>query len=375
MKIIPLIDLTAPGVVMGRHAAWVPEFGLKVPFQWGGSITKYGKGEPSFPAADSLPHEVRILRALAERGMAPPVGDLVFIETLISRHPGGWHADPCGAWAYEMADATTLPEGRFSVEALRALGIEGSDGAWGDLGKPGNVVNGYLVDVRRSAWDLLRWPLLGRLELPPRPDDPTLVADLHCLGQFPPGERERCYQDAYIAPLWVEGERRVVERAALLGFTPMPGDTVLEIGCQTGGFLQLASLMTGGAATALGVEVNPDYIELGRRVARANRQNICIRQLDAVTERETLLAWVAERCPAGVDHLLVLSMEKHLGEAALWGLVDAIGARITYLETNAVSEARPWKLRPEVEARGGHHVGDSTDRNLRRLYRIERSMP
>jgi len=373
MRIIPLLDLTAPGVVMGRHAAWVPELGLKVPFQWGGRITKYGKGEPSFSAADSLPHEVRILRALAERGMAPPVGDLVFIETLISRHPGGWHADPCGAWAYEMADATTLPEGRFSVEALRALGIEGSDGAWGDLGKPGNVVNGYLVDVRRSAWDLLRWPLLGQLEPPARPDDPTLVSDLHRLGQFPPGERERCYQDAYLAPLWIEGERRVVQRAGLLGFAPLPGETVLEIGCQTGGFLQLATLLTGGAATALGVEVNPDYVDLGRRVARANRQNICIRQLDAVGEREALLAWVAERCPVGVDHLLCLSMEKHLGEPQLLDLVDAIGARRTYLETNAVSEARPWKLRTEVEARGGHHVGDSTDRNLRRLYRIERS--
>lgn len=375
MRTIPLLDLTAPGVVMGRHAAWVPELGLKVPFQWGGRITKYGKAEPSFAPADSLPHEVRILRALGERGMAPPVGELVFIETLISRHPGGWHADPCGAWAYEMADATTLPEGSFSIEGMSALGIEGSEGAWGDLGKPGNVVNGYLVDVRRSAWDLLHWPLLGKLELPERAADASLVADLHRLGQFPPGERELCYQDAYLAPVWVQGERRVVERAALLGFAPMPGDTVLEIGCQTGGFLQLAHLMTGGAVTALGVEVNPDYIELGRRVARANQQNLCIRQLDAVRERDTLLEWVAERCPAGVDHLLCLSMEKHLGEAPLFDLVDRINARTTYLESNAVSEARPWKLRPEVEARGGRHVGDSTDRNLRRLYRIGRTAP
>jgi hypothetical protein len=90
MKTIRELDLTAPGVVLGRHSAWVPELGIKVPFQWGGRITKHGKAEPSFAVADSLPHEVRILRALAERGMAPPVGDLVFIETLISRHPGVW---------------------------------------------------------------------------------------------------------------------------------------------------------------------------------------------------------------------------------------------------------------------------------------------
>ena len=110
-----------------------------------------------------------------------------------------------------------------------------------------------------------------------------------------------------------------------------------------------------------------------RRLARANRANTCIRHLDAVAERAELLAWVAERCPRGLDHLLVLSMEKHLGEAAMFQLIDALGARRTYVETNAVSEARPWKLRPEVEARGGRHVGDSTDRNLRRLYRIDRA--
>ncbi len=372
MRTIPLIDLTGTGVIMGRHAAWIPELGLKVPFQFGGRVTKYGKAEPSYPAS-TLVHELHILEALAAEQMAPPIGELVFIETLVSNHPGGWHADPSGAWAYEMADASTLPPGRFDLDRMRAMPIEGSPNAWGDVEKPGNVVNGYLVDVRRSGWDLLWWAGPESRAMPLRPLDTALVEDLHRMGQFPPGERELCYQDAYVGSSWVTGERRVVARAAALGFIPEPGETVLEIGCQTGGFLQYASLVTGGGATVLGVEVNPDYIQLGQRIARVNQQNLCIRQLDAVGERDALLAWIAERCPHGIDHLLLLSMEKHLGEAAMFSLIDAIGARTTYLESNAVSEANPWKLRAEVEARGGRHVGDSTDRNLRRLYRIGRT--
>lgn len=374
MRTIPIVDLTAPGVVMGRHSAWIPELGIKLPFQWGGRTTKYGRDEPGYCAADTGAHEVAILRALAAEGMAPPIGEWVWIDTLISNHPGGWHADPCGAVAFEMADATKLPPGRFSLERMRALPIAGSDGAWGDVLKPGNVVNGYLVDVRRSGFDMLRWDGgevwgAGR----PLPSTEVLVAEVHRRGQFPAGEREHAYQDFYLRGGWRRGERRVVERAQLLDFYPGPAESVVEIGCQTGGFLSLAWL--GGARTVLGVEVNPDYIDLARRLASDAQQNICVRRLDAVRERDLLLAWLKQRCPRGVDHLLLLSMEKHLGEAQLFDLVDAIGARRTYIETNAVSEARPWKLRPEVEARGGRHVGDSTDRNLRRLYRIERSAP
>lgn len=378
MKTAPLLDATAPGVVIGRHAIWCPgvdgnAYGLKVPFQWGGRVTKYGHKEASYPPEESLPHELRILRALGELGMAPPVGDLVFIETIISRHPGGWHADPCGAWAYEMADASELPPGRFDLEAMKALPIAGGEGAWGDVCKPGNVVNGYLVDVRRSGFDLLRWSRGDIEPLPPRPLDERLVGDVHRLGQFPPGERSHAYQDFYLGPRWEPGERRVVERAQALGFAPRPGESVLEIGCQTGGFLAHAYLEMRGEGVVLGAEVNADYIHLGRRLARNARQNISIRHLDAVAQREELLAWVAERCPGGLDHLLVLSMEKHLGEPQLFDLIDAIGARRTYVETNAVSERRPWKLLPEVQARGGLHVGNSNDRNLRRLYRIERA--
>jgi SAM-dependent methyltransferase len=372
MRTIEVLDATASGAVVGRHALWFPALGIKVPFAWGGRLTKYQRAEPGYEPAETIPHELAILRALAEQQMAPPIGDLVRVETLISEHPGAWHADPVGAWGYEMADATTLPPGRFSIERMHRLPIVGSPGAWGDVAKPGNVVNGYVVDVRRSAFDMLRWDgpvaALPRLEQ----DLEALRARVHRECQFPAGARAEAYQDFWIGGALERGQRRVVERAQAMGFAPQPGDAVLDIGCQSGGFLQLAA-RTG--ARAVGVELNPAYVGCARELARSCLQNISIRRMDVVAERDAFLAWVRALFPRGVDHLLLLSMEKHLGERAMFDLIDAIGARRVYVETNAVAVAptpgAPMKLWPFVAARGGRHVGDTTDRNLRRLYQIE----
>lgn len=379
MRTIPILDATTPGVVVGRHAVWAPQLGVKVPFQWAGRVTKYGHVEEAYDPAETLPHELAILRALAAEKMAPPIGEVVFVETLVSAHRGAWHADPVGAWGYEQADAWSLPRGRFSLEHMRAMPIDGSAGAWGDVEKPGNVVNGYLVDVRRSAWDMLRWEGGPPPPLPQRANDlEVLRARVHRECQFPAGDRAEAYQDFWIGPrLQLEqGQRRVIERARALGLSPQPGESVLDIGCQAGGFLQLAA--ASGVDRLAGVEIEPRYVDCARALARSCGQNVCIRQLDVVRERETFLAWVGEFFPSGVDHLLCLSMEKHLGERVLFELVDAIGARCTYLETNAVAvdsgrglaATGPMKLQSEVLARGGRHVGDSRDRNLRRLYQI-----
>jgi hypothetical protein len=370
MRTISLLDgRHAAGVVVGRHALWAPALELKVPFQWGGRIAKYGHADASSDPLETLPHELAILRELAHEGMAPPIGELVHIETLISEHPGAWHADPCGAWGYEMADATKLPTGCFSLERMRALPIAGSAGAWGDIGKPDNVVNGYLVDVRRSARDMLRWT--G--ETAPLPDlQQDLVelrARVHRDCQFPAGARAEAYQDFWIGGQLERGQRRVIERAEAMGFQPRPGDSVLDIGTQSGGFLQLAE--RAGAQLLAGVDVAPSYVDCARALARSCRQNICIRRMDVVAERGAFLSWVRKYFPAGIDHLLLLSMEKHLGERAMFDLIDELGARRVYLETNAVGlNDGPMKLWPHVQARGGRHVGDSRDRNLRRLYQI-----
>lgn len=368
MRTVPVIDATAPGAVVGRHSIWLPELQVKVPFQWGGRTTKYQHGDAGYDPAETLPHELAILRALAAERMAPPIGDLVRVDTLISEHRGAWHADPYGAWGYEMADANQLPPGRFSIDCMMQLPIIGSPGAWGDVAKPGNVVNGYLVDVRRSGFDMLCWAGLVQPLPPVQLDREALRARVHRECQFPAGERAEAYQDFWLGGELERGQRRVVERAEAMGFRPRTGESVLDIGCQAGGFLQFAAF---AGARAAGVEVNPAYVDCARALARSCGQNICVRQMDVVREREAFLVWVRDYFPHGVDHLLLLSMEKHLGERRMFDLIDAIGARHIYIETNAVGvDGGPMKLQPQVLARGGRHVGDSRDRNLRRLYQI-----
>lgn len=382
MKIIDTLDLLhlPSGAVLGNHSIWLPSLGVKVPFQWGGQVKKRTRPqEPGYPR-ESLVDEVQILRALSAQGMAPPIGELVYFREVVSDHPGALHIDPCGAYGYEMADAKGLQPGRFSVEAMRALPIEGSPGAWNDISVKGrdNVCNGYLVDVRRSGQDLLKWTG-ERFPLPDgREDAGELRARVHRECQFPQGQRAEAYQDFWLRGTLERGQRRVIERAQGLGFAPKQGESVLDIGCQAGGFLQYAWHAAEGRGIFAGVEIDPGYVACARALARSFSQNLCVRQMDVVKERAELLAWVKGYFPKGrPDHLLCLSLEKHFDP---FPLIDAIGARVTYIETNAVAKdtgAGPepkgeMKLWPEVSRRAGKHVGNSRDRNLRRLYRIER---
>lgn len=391
MKIYDTLDLTQPGVELGNHGVWLPEMGVKVPFQWGGQITKRTRYQ-ALGSRETIVDEVAILRALASEQLAPPVGEIVFFKEVISDYPGAWHCDPCGAYGFELADARKLPHGKFTLPSgfvrMRQMPIVGSEGAWNDVLKPGNIVNGYLVDCRRSLQDLLTWQGV-REPLPEVPYDPVALAErVHRECQFPPGERAQAYQDFWMGQCrghiisMEAGQRRVKERAELMGLDQsLARDAnVLDIGTQSGGFLQYAWAETRGTGRYAGVDINPSYIACAKDLARSCNQNICFRQLDVTREHLALLNWVRAYFPQGVDHLLLLSMEKHLGHAFMFELVDAIAAKHTYIETNAVAKddgtgpepAGEMKLWAEVQARGGVHAGNSRDRNLRRLYRIDR---
>lgn len=382
MRIIDTLDLTnpPPGTVLANHAAWLPGLPggpVKLPWQHGGRICKRTRpGEASY-STESIVDEVQILRALAAENMAPPIGDLVYFRNVVSDFGGAWTCDPVGAYGYEMQDARTLPPGRFSVKAMRRLPIEASPGAWSDISVPEreNVVNGHLIDVRRSGQDMFRWTG-DRFTLPDgREPADELRARVHRDCQFPPGERAEAYQDFWLRGTLERGQRRVIERAEAMGFAPRPGDTVLDVGCQSGSFLQYAWQKAEGKGRFVGVEINDGYVDCARALARSFGQNICIRKMDVTAEREAFLAWV--RSLGKIDHLLLMSMEKHI---SIFPLIDAIGARVTYIETNAVAKDSgqgpepkgEMKLLPEVAKRGGVHVGNSRDRNLRRLYRIDR---
>jgi len=386
VRTIEELDADDPGVVQGKHSLWFQELGVKIPYQRGGFATCRPLHEGFYDLNATLSDEVSILRALSDVGMAPPIGAWVFVETLISTYDGVRRFDPIGAWGYEMGDATRMPPGAFDLKLMRQdFPIKGSPAAWNDAGKPDNTVNGYLVDARRTAWDRLRWYGNETACVPQRGVDlQVLQHQVVKRCQFPPGERAEPYQEFYLGDRWIRGARSVCLRSEMLGFRPRPEEVVVDLGCQSGGFLQYAWFEqqrihgvqvppTNGALA--GVDCEEGYIRCARDLARANGQCIDFRCLDLVADTRVVEEWAHDLARASgrerVDHLLLLSMEKHIGEPLLWRLVDEIGARRTYIETNAQQEGR-YRLRKDVELRGGRYVGNSADRNTRRLYVIER---
>lgn len=388
MKVYDVLDLTAPDVVVGKHSVWLPKEQIKVPFQWGGSVQKYQKiNEQRYPL-EQLGEDYALLKTLQMLGWAPPIGDWVYFKTVISTHPGGWWADPCGAYGYEMGDANDLASvGTYTYEEFKQSGlVTGTPGAWNDLNKAGNVIRGYLIDVRRSGWDRLRWT--GAAAEVPRyqEDRAALEEDLKREGQFPFRERKQAYQEYFLGGEWHAAEREVRQRAQILQFTPWHDETVLDIGTQLGGFLTYAALRTAPPTRAnlIGLDAQPEYIDLARRLARANGLNICFRlfNVDSGTSEIMLKLWLntlwgLDRDP---DHVLLLSMLKHLseGEATVWGLHSLLQPKHFYLETNALKDRdapRPF----DVEARRRHSggagpfTGWSEDRNLRACYKVSRA--
>lgn len=392
MIVRDVLDVTALDRVP-THSVWLPpqEFsargpwGAKIPFQFGGRVQKYQRPLEDSHGLETLAEEYAFAKYLASQSWGPEIGDWVYYKTIVSEHNGARWADPLGAYGFEVKDAAMMTPGAFSPRALReSCMVDASEGAWSDAAKPHNIVNGYLVDTRRSWWDRLRY--LGSVELiaPPfyHEDIDVLTRDLAREGSFPFQQRDQPYQSYYLDGAWVRAEREVVNRAALLGMTIKPGETVLDLGCCIGGFLQLAHL--AGASRVVGLDFQFEFVNLARRLARANRMNLGVFQFDLTSIGHDSAGQIKHHLdglraifPNGVDHLVCLSMGKHLTEEIMWWWVDALSAKHTYLETNAIKPetvAKDFPYWNGVMQRGGDWVGMSNDRNDRALYRIDRVM-
>jgi hypothetical protein len=209
------------------------------------------------------------------------------------------------------------------------------------------------------------------------PKEPVVDLELHewlvRTGSFPKGERPEPYQEYVHDGAWRPGQRPVVSRAELIGFVPRQGESVLELGSQMGGFLQLAVLE--GAAWVEGVEFDGDHYNASRSLLSplgVRGQHVHVTHGDVTNDE--MMQGVRARAPSGgIDHLLLLSMGKHIGgPEVITKLITMFHARHTYVETNAVTEGRACPYEAAVVALGGQRVGSTTDRSLRHVYRIDR---
>ncbi|MBU0777857.1 hypothetical protein KKH23_10885 [Patescibacteria group bacterium] len=190
------IDGEKFGIFKGKHSIWIPEPEMKIVWSYNGKITSFrdwDKGDQAKEIADktfnaenrywdreslqSIMNEYLIFKKLAEFQLAVPIKGVFYIKNVVSDfYPGVMTSDSKGVYGYFMRDAYNLKDhgqyrfnekpnnygyyrididlpDRFTNHIEPLLDI--SDGAKGDMRKEDNVINGYLIDIRRSMFDCM----------------------------------------------------------------------------------------------------------------------------------------------------------------------------------------------------------------------------
>jgi hypothetical protein len=154
------LRLDSAGVVFSNHCWWLPEEGVKVPHQRCGELLKNVDPPEVGCSLASLAVEYTILKeAHRMLGIVPPVGKIVVYDNAMVAD-GSTRAGPF--YGYEMANANALPRGPLTSQQdakdkLRTLPVFISESALSDFTNESNIVNGYIVDVRRSPHDMPVW--------------------------------------------------------------------------------------------------------------------------------------------------------------------------------------------------------------------------
>jgi len=162
--------------VLGKHCLWIPEIeskfiislnGRPESIAWQRGLNKELIESNKFIAKnrkeiiDTLNNEHGIFSLLAKKKMSPQPGEQIRIKVFISSIFYPNYADTKSIYGFKFPDANKLPPGNWNFEKFKQLFIDtglikASPGALGDLNKEGNVVNKYLIDVRRTIWDMMR---------------------------------------------------------------------------------------------------------------------------------------------------------------------------------------------------------------------------
>jgi hypothetical protein len=216
-----IIDGKEYNIKKGKHAIWIPDLEAKIIWTFNGKIESYSAWErgrnksaiESFTFNDkkdnesnfdnntlnSVINEYQLMKYFGEIGITPPVGEFFYIKSIISDFfPNTQHCDPIGVYGYFIKDANKLSKGSYSLDKIQELvknkTISASKGALGDIKKEDNIINGYLIDIRRTLWDMVKFNNLdvGMInEIFYKENGEELQEKIKNLSQFPHKERKQ----------------------------------------------------------------------------------------------------------------------------------------------------------------------------------------
>jgi 2-polyprenyl-3-methyl-5-hydroxy-6-metoxy-1,4-benzoquinol methylase len=382
-------------VVIGKHSFWFPELEIKIVNSFNGKIEPYRDWEKGLnteqirdgtfnadisgfdqESKDSLVTEWHVMRELAGMGSAPPIGDVVFVKNFVSDFPYGHDfCDSQGRYGYHMKNAEKLPKGNFVPEHIRSIKklAVPSERTYGDFGKPGNIVNGYLVDIRRTMWDMVTlgyseaWHKKQWKKFEYKQDKDDLIDKIMLKTQFPANEREENYQTYYIDGKYEAGSRDTLRRFYDMTIPDdLSGQTVIDLGCQLG--MIASECWRRGARIISGYDNVPEYVDCARDLARYNGMNISFMSMD--------LKQFAPKREKPVDIVFALSLYKHLGDR-MFEVLKSFPWKTCHIESNGSPEGFESEHAKQIETGiiklGRRFVrnGFAEDRSKRCLWKVE----
>jgi len=398
-----IIEDHAFDVIKGKHEFWIPEMEAKIIWSWNGRIESYtdwDKGRNrelietqkfnenmvgfNKESIQSIQEEYSLLDKLGKWNMAPPVSGIFYIKNFITDYPyyRALNCDSKGVYGIFVKNAEKLVEGKFNRFRFEEIFVdpglvELSEGAFGDLGKENNMGNGYLIDVRRTLWDSIRWKgELAIKNIEYREDVKKLEKRILDLCQFPYGRRKHNYQSYLLGEVYIEGSRDTLYRFKQMEIEEdLSGKTVLDLGSQLGAMCLEA--YKRGARWITGLESEMDYVNCARDLVRANGFQINYIKKDLSKDTKTSIGYINTYYKNPVDIIFALSMYKHIGDS-LWDLLRGISWKTCYVESNNAPDGMKTEhVHKMVEGMSGldcefELIGKTEDRSPRMIWRLKR---
>jgi len=381
-------------IVIGKHALWIPELGMKIINSFNGKIEPYhdwrkGLNKESiktgtfnnsekhfdFESQKSIISEYEILKYLQKNRCSPKIGESFYIENFVSDFPYGYKYCDCkGRYGYFMDDANKSENGNFNLDyIMKNVRIKiPSKRTIGDIIKEKNIVNGCLIDVRRTIWDMMylnysdSWFRKKWRESFEYKQSKELLEDrIKKLTQFPHKNRKQNYQTYFIDGKWQAGSRDTLYRFDQMKIDKnLSEKSIVDLGCQLGSVL--TECWNRGSRLLHGYDNEFDYIDCARDLARYNAMNINFLEFDITKDNL--------KFDRKIDIVFALSLYKHVGEK-LFELLKSFDWDICYVESNAIQNRKSDQAK-EIEDKFRKYNYDfefiefTEDRSKRAVWKI-----